>query len=262
MTANELFEIWAPPSSVWSPWAKPVLFAHEDLLEQDARREEASPHTDWAPPPSEGTAIILDLPGAAGVQLGAALARKGYRPVPLYNALPAPAREVLLEAGAPIEPRTAVNVMPILRALRDEAPPLAAISLPPNAPPAFLLDANRQGEGQALQDSDFDNRSICFTTDFPSVNFLAAQNIQRGLLVQLSGLQPQTDLAHTLRRWQDGGLTLQCRQLEPPERAWPLDVPRPPWYRAMFQRALASFGLRPARGGGFGGWVQDSPGIG
>src|SRR5262249_25610457 len=53
---------------------------------------------------------------------------------------------------------------------------------------------------------EFDNRSISFTTDFPSANFLAAHGIARVMLVQKSSAEPQPDLAHSLRRWQDGGV--------------------------------------------------------
>jgi len=47
---------------------------------------------------------------------------------------------------------------------------------------------------------EFDNRSVCFTTDFPSANFLSAQRVGGVVLVQQTGTRPQLDLAHVLRR--------------------------------------------------------------
>ena len=105
---------------------------------------------------------------------------------------------------------------------------------------------------------EFDNRSVSFTTDFPSANFLAAHSIKRVLLVQKQALEPRPDLAHSLRRWQDGGLTLERLRLEPLSAREPFQVSRPPWYGAMFQRALSAMGLRRAGSGGFGAWVPDS----
>jgi hypothetical protein len=110
-----------------------------------------------------------------------------------------------------------------------------------------------------MQPDEFDNRSICFTTDLPSANFLAAQGIQRVLLVQKGSLEPQPDLARALRRWQDGGIALERIRFDFPARPEPFEVARPSWYGAMFQRALAAFGLRRAPEGGFGAWMPESP---
>ena len=109
---------------------------------------------------------------------------------------------------------------------------------------------------------EFDNRSVCFTTDFPSANFLHAHGIERVLLVQRGRDEPATDLAHVLRRWQDGGLLLERMRVDLPALAQQFEVRRPSWYSAMFQRALAAFGLRRAPDGGFGNWVPGSSGIG
>jgi hypothetical protein len=202
-------------------------------------------------------ALVLDLPGAEGVLTGLALAERGYRPVPLYNAVPLP------NDGPSFNPLTGqatsvVNVFPILAALKGGAEKLAQMSLPPDAPPAFLLDAGRQGDGRKIQPGDFDNRSVSFTTDFPSATFLAAHGILRVILVQKNRLEPQADLAHSLRRWQEGGLHLERLRLDVPSRSEPFEVARPTWYRAIFQRVLYQMGLRRAAGGGFGAWVPGS----
>jgi hypothetical protein len=200
---------------------------------------------------------VLDLPGADGVILGLTLARQGYRPVPLYNAVPLPFHELPVD---PITGRTvaAVNVLPILNALRIGAERLAELRIPLDAPPVFLLDSDRRGGGRIMQAEEFDNRSICFTTDFPSVNFLATHGIQRVLFIQKQDLAPQPDLAHALRRWQEGGLALERMRLDFPAAPEPFVVDRPSWYGAIFQRALAAVGLRRADAGGFGAWMPES----
>ena len=218
---------------------------------------DASADVGWAPPPAQKTALVLDLPGPEAAFNGVALAVRGYRPVPLYNAVPLPFGEPPVD---PVTGRTvaAVDVLPIMSALRQGAEQLATLDLPPDAPPAFLIDANRRSEGRDMQADEFDNRSICFTTDFPSANFLAAHGIRRVLLVQKFDAQPQPDLAHVFRRWQDGGLVLERLQLDIQAQCEPLTIGRPSWYGAMFQRALSAVGFRRAAGG-FGGWVRDSP---
>jgi hypothetical protein len=257
MNKEQIYALWAPEESAWSRWAKPVLFAHLDSALSLIPVTEIAVDVNWAPPPGDKVALVLDLPGPQGALTGVALAARGYRPVPLYNALPSPSGEAPLNPLAGGE-MVAVNVLPILSALRSGAEELAKLSLPSDAPPVFLLDANRSGNGQHLQPHEFDNRSISFTTDFPSANFLAFHGIQRAILVQINTVEPQSDLAHTLRRWQDAGFVLKRKRLDLPDPPEIFEVVKPPWYGAMFQRALAAVGLRRARDGGFGAWMPDS----
>src|SRR5215510_14217757 len=210
MNKEEIFSIWSPENSIWSRWAKPVLFAHLNSALSYIPVTSAPGDVSWSPPPDERVAIVLDLPGADGVVTGLALGGRGYRPLPLYNALPLPFGESLL-SPATSSRVAAVDVLSIISALRTGTKLLAQLTLPPDAPPAFLLDANRKGTRKMIPD-EFDNRSVSFTTDFPSANFLASQSIQRVLLVQKQVLEPQPDLAQTLRRWRDGRLPLDRLQ--------------------------------------------------
>lgn len=256
MTNEEIFEVWSPDDSVWSTWVKPVLFAQAGTAVPLPPGAETAPEVGWAAQGQDKFTLVLDLPIDEGVWLGLALTRCGYRPVPLYNALPLPFGVSAFdsETGRPV---AAVDMLPIVNALRHGAERLLHLKLSPNFPPAFLLDANRQGDRPMLPD-EFDNRSICFTTDFPSGNFLLTHGIERVLLVQRARIEPQTDLAHVLRRWQDAGLALERIRIEEPTAREAFQVDRPSWYRAMFQRALASLGLRRALLGGFGAWIPES----
>jgi hypothetical protein len=257
MTKEEIFAIWAPNGSPWSRWVKPVMFAHIDLAMVQASDTEITGGMGWVPPLTEKVALVLDLPGAEGVSNAVALAGCGYQPVPLYNALPVPFGSPQTDDFTGAE-TAAVNVLPILGALRIGAQKLAQFNIPIDSPPAFLLDANRRGDEQNMRAIDFDNRSVSFTSDFPSANFLAAHGIQRVMLIQRDRLEPQPDLAHSLRRRQEGGVKLERLRLDLPSAPEPFEVARPPWYGAMFQRVLSSIGFRRAGGGGFGAWVPDS----
>jgi len=299
MNKEEIFSAWAPETSCWSPWVKPVLFACMDALttepsapeppgvpaslpadlegSEDAGKDAGAPgkelatpaetgvkaapepawDTSWVPPVEARAALVLDLPCAEGVLLGLELAIRGYRPVPLYNAVPLPSGEPQFDSltGKPV---AAVQVLPILVALRGGAAILAQIPLPPEAPPIFLLDALRRGGGRTMLPDEFDNRSVCFTTDFPSANFLTAHQIRSVVLVQRSGDQPQLDLAHVLRRWQQAGLAMKLKRLDTLGPPLSCEIARPSWFGTMFQRALASLGLRRGEAGGFGAWITDT----
>lgn len=257
MTNEEIFAAWSPHESLWATWVKPVLFAHLDGATIIPANTGTAYEVGWAPSIEERTALVLDLPKDEGVWLGIALAGRGYRPVPLYNALPLPFG---VPAFDPASQRSvaAVDVGPIVSALRQAADQLALLNIAPEAPPVFLLDANRQGSGVRMLPDEFDNRSVCFTTDFPSANYMITCGLKGVLVVQRERVEPQTDLAHVLRRWQDAGLPLQRIRIEQPTERERFEVKRPPWYRAMFQRVLAAFGLRRAPGGGFGAWIPES----
>lgn len=263
MTKDEIFAIWAPEDSPWSRWAKPVLFAHLDSPGSHMPGQEPRQDVGWAPPPSEKVALVLDLPGAAGVLAGLALAKNGYRPVPLYNAVPLPSNEPLVdtETGRAV---AAVNVFPVMISLRSGATELAGLRLPNDAPPVFLLDADRSADGRTMHPEEFDNRSISFTTDFPSAHFLSAHGVRRAILVQPDRIAPRPDLAHTFRRWQEAGVRLESKSLNSSGSPIALDVPRPSWYSAMFQRVLSGLRLLRAPNGGFGAWVpeDESPSAG
>src|SRR5262245_6521195 len=133
MTKEELFEIWAPPNSRWSPWVKPVLFACMDtepqlpaptakvIIPEQVLPTTAVYHFDTTqvPPIERNVALVLDLPGAEGVRAGLALASQGYRPVPLYNAVPGPIPSIVgsIGTGGSI---ALVDVTQILTALWHE----------------------------------------------------------------------------------------------------------------------------------------------
>ena len=246
MDRIQLFESWAPATSPWSPWAKPVLFAEMG----------AGPPTNMAPTDApkldirqdSHTAIVVDLPGANAVRTGLALAGDGYRPVPLFNGT----------RGASLGPNplALVDVEPIITELWQGAQVLSRTTLAPTAPPAFLLDANRQAPRASFSPGRYDNCWLVFPQDFPSAAFLRSQDIKRVLLLQHQGNDvPASDLAHVLLRWRQAGLELFWSDPAGGGVAQSLLVRQPSRFRALWQRAFALAGLRRNTAGGFGSMI-------
>jgi len=259
MTESEVFEIWAPTASPWSPWVKPVLFAHFDRAAKAmaenptlAASLPAIPLAHWAPPADGRTALVLDLPGSSGVGMGMAMAHLGYRPIALYNAIPTPTSSSISTVADAL-----VDVLPIVAALMTATKELAATSLPPDAPPAFLLDSSRRvGRMISPEPGLFDNRSVSLPTDFPSANFLLSRGIRQVVMVRQNTTDPQADLSHTLLRWQRAGISILAVSVESDATApTPIVVKKPPFFRLLWQRLIATAGLKRSPLGGFGGFL-------
>jgi hypothetical protein len=84
---SELYEAWAPCTSVWSRWAKAVLFSFADQANPDPELPAADLKLGELP---GSPALVIDLSGPRSVAAGIELSQRGWQPVPLYNALPGP----------------------------------------------------------------------------------------------------------------------------------------------------------------------------
>lgn len=146
MTKEEIFDAWAPEGVEWSAWAKPVLFAQwPDTVTPPATTPEwPQPNYLWLPQAGGRTAIVIDLPAVESVRTGIVFARRGYRPVPLFNTSHGP---------SPV-----VEIAPLVLELGRGARLLQTIPLAANAPPVFLVDANRMQPAAPVSPGKFDNR--------------------------------------------------------------------------------------------------------
>jgi hypothetical protein len=254
MDRESLFETWAPHESIWSPWAKPVLFAH---LGQVPLLNIVLPETNtsWAPSVVERTALVLELPGIQSVAAGLALADAGYRPVPLFNACPAIGEGDCAASEL-------VDVTTILAGLVAGAERLRPLTLRPDAPPAFLLDAARNQPIRSRRPGMYDNRSVVFSTDFPSVGFCQAHQIQRALVVHSNGSRPLAgDLLAAIRPWQDNGLELWQKDAAGAEMQQRLQIASwNSWVWSIRSRLFALLRLRRNPLGGFGSYVAEADG--
>jgi hypothetical protein len=242
MSPEDCYAAWAPDDVEWARWAKPVLFTQlGDIREAEPSSLPAETPVEGLPDASGGVAVVVDLGGEESLLTGLKLATRGFRPVPLYNATSGP--------------RPAVDVSLILRWLRPGAEFLTKAGLRPDAPPALLLDAdrNRREPGPG----DYDNRWVVLPQDFPSAAFLQSRKIREVVLVQRGTTTPREDLAHVLRRWQDGGVRILALDLMRGGAPEPIDVPRPSAFRVTWYGLIALLGLRRSNVGGFGGMIPE-----
>jgi len=244
MTNEECFNAWAPEEGLWSPWAKPVLFAQPlDGLSPGLRSWPDPQDYLWLSHATGRTALVVDLPGVASVETAIAMARRSYRPVPLYN--------------TSVGPSALVDVASLVQALVGGATTIRDITLSPDAPPAFLIDADRMRPGVPSNPGSYDNRWVVFPQDFPSGTFLRSRGIDEVIVMHDRGVQE--DLAHVLLRWQEAGIGI--RAVGPGETSpQPFTVKKPSWFRLAWYRLIVLAGLRRNNAGGFGGVIPKAGG--
>jgi hypothetical protein len=263
MNKEQIYSVWAPGGSVWSKWVKPVLFAY---MTDSTRGLGDSQPDEWGmsvPAASSATGIVIDLDGPRGVSFGMRVARKGYRPVPLYNACPReklspspdePARLGLGIDLGDLRPQRyppVVDVGSIVSALAGATDELRDLKVPGFAPPAFLLDWRRGGIGKKVSLGMFDNRSVIFPSDFPSAAFLKERGI-RTMVVVSETLAPDFDLTAVLRGWVEGGLDIKIQVPGPLWSPEPISLPAPSLLRSAWFWLHSHLGLQRNLSGGYG----------
>ena len=252
MTRDELFDAWAPSGGAWSNWAKPALFAQlPSVLPADA--EPMAYDLSWLPRPDERVTIVVDLSGAASVHFGLALASLGYQPVPLFNACLPPGHAAATDPTG--KNAAVVRLEPIVASLVRGVDQLRANPPPVGAPPAFLLDADREATHRPVAPDSFDNRSVVFVTDFPSAATLSTHGITRAILIRQQPGAIGEDLAYALQVWQQAGVKLEVKTLSEPGPPAPLVLPRPRWWTGLLRRLKGAFGFRRNAAGEFGGFI-------
>lgn len=233
-----VYKIWAPEHAIWCEWAKPVLFAQAVSADYYMPPENAP--LNWLTyTPDKQTALIIDLPGKNGVSEGMAAARAGFRPVPLYNGVAGPPNASL------------VDVSGITSAMFSWAKELAQLKLKPDAPPAFLLDADRMKVRVKLP-GKYDNRWCVFPQDMPSALFLEQQGIKR-VVVRTELIA--NDLSHILLRYQERGIQILHANGRDPVKE--KTVVRPSLFKSLMYRFSVTMGLTRNAAGGFGGPVPE-----
>lgn len=241
LSKNEaVFAAWAPEGALWSRWVRPVLFTQLDGLGLSRDVIDLTGLDDARLPDARGCAVIVDLPGSESVLLGLASASRGFRPIPLFNSTNGP---------APL-----VDVRPIAQQLFSGAWLLREIRIPPEAPPAFLIDADRM-RGDPMP-GRFDNRSVVLPQDFPSGTLLRSKGIHQALLIQ-RGTTVREDLAHVLVRWQEAGVKLRTLDVQGGGDSEELRVGPPRLFRRAWYGVIALLGLKRNNVGGFGGLIPE-----
>lgn len=172
MTNKECYKIWAPTGKKWTDWVRPVPFiaAQADVKGYHAG-ELSIPSIDFVDEKWKNAAVIVDLPGDESVEMGLALARKGYRPIPIYNG-------TIEQENA----RATVDNQTIGAALLWGAEVLKKIEIDDGALPAFLLDKNRLNRVR-IDASIFDNSWDVYPQDIPSADCFLKNGIRKIIVV-------------------------------------------------------------------------------
>ena len=248
MLEIDTYKTWAPDGALWTDWAKPVLFASASYSDPFPLE---IPQINWLQNFNQNTAIIVDLPGIKGVEESLALAQLGYRPVPLYNGVHNKNESIMV-----------VNVQKTAKALYSGAEILAAVNLPYDAPPVFMLDSRRM-EGIGNKPGSYDNRWCVFPQDMPSAGFLLKHGINN-VIVRMEGKDifsgipqnnPGNDLSHILFRYQEAGINIQAANYESEPKDF--DVTKPSQFKSLYYRFKVTMGLSRNSVGGFGSLIPD-----
>jgi hypothetical protein len=127
------------------------------------------------------------------------------------------------------------------------------------APPAFLLDSDRRIAKTDIVPGVFDNRSVCFTTDFPSAAFLIEHGINKVVIVQ-GTTKFAPDLTPVLITWQRGGIKIFRKLYEDLESPAAVLVQKPSFLSWIWFRLTVALGFHRGELGVFGEIVPASSG--
>ena len=172
MTAKEIYKIWAPTGKKWVDWVRPVPFvAMNECVKMYDFSDFTIPEIDYIDSHFEGAALIVDLPGVESVKEGIALAKHGYRPIPIYNGT--------IEQP---ESRATVDNQSVAMGLALGAVPLAQIEIENDALPAFLVDSNRMNRFK-MEIALFDNSWDVYHQDLPSAEYFLENGIHKIIVI-------------------------------------------------------------------------------
>ena len=172
MTDRELYRIWAPLGKKWTPWVRPVPFVEiqEHSKEYNFTLFEVPP-MDFTEEKFADAALIVDLPGAESVEVGIALAKEGYRPIPIFNG-------TIEQPGS----RSTVDNQSVGMGLIAGAAALQEIELEDDAKPVFLLDSNRLHRHR-IDVTVFDNSWDIYPQDMPSADYFLKNDIHKIVVI-------------------------------------------------------------------------------
>lgn len=194
MNNKEVYKIWAPTGAKWVDWVRPVPFIMiNEKLVTDEVYDFSIPNIYYMNELDSKTALFIDTQGYTGIKEGIALAKIGYRPIPVYNG-----------TYAPNGSASNVNSIGISFALAWGANKLKDIEIKQDAMPAFLLDSNRMSFIKK-DVSIFDNSWDLYHQDVPSGKYLKENGIEK---VLVKGERFNRDLKKLLYNYQKVGIKI------------------------------------------------------
>ena len=166
MTGKDLFKIWAPIGAKWVNWVRPVPFINiNEQFEGYESGEFVIPKINYMSKVKLNTAIIVDLPGNTSIKEGLAIAKFGFRPVPIYNGIDE-------QEGAMATVDNKIVKIGLIKGALE----LKKMQFDKDAPPVFLLDSNRMNRYK-INHSVFDNSWDIYAQDIPSPEYFLKNGI-------------------------------------------------------------------------------------
>lgn len=254
-----LFHLYGPlAESPWVPYHCPTLFASIDkcAIRPGSRRpseayQEAREETgawQWL---DRGTMVIVDVPGATTIEVGALLMKEvGVQFVSTFDHW-ASAPD---DAGA----TRVIDARQIIDAMYSVAPDIheRRSELSPDAPPVWLCDSRRLGKGKTSPSpGEFDNRYYIDNSILPGIDSLRSGGIRRVVYLSeamgsgpLGDLDAPPDVASFVADVFDAGLTVEQVALGH-KGSWTNPVPV---QQRPFETDLPVRGFSRSDMGGFG----------
>ena len=194
MTGKDIYKIWAPEGAKWVEWVRPVPFIGINEKFEGYKIEDFTiPNINYIKEEIKNTAIIIDLPGNESIKEGIALAKIGFRPIPIYNGTDE-------QKGV----MATVDNKVIKIGLIKGAIELEKIKISKTAMPAFLLDSNRTNRFK-MNPSIFDNSWDIYAQDIPSAECFLENGIRK---ILIRGESIQKDLKKILYKFQEKGIEI------------------------------------------------------
>lgn len=175
MTVKDIYKIWAPYGKKWVDWVRPVPFVEMNFYSKMYNYSDFTiSDISYVDETCTDTAVIVDLPGMESVKEGLALAKVGFRPIPIFNG-------TAEQPGA----RATVDNQSSGIALAFAADILVGTDIKDEALPAFLTDRNRL-QRYKMDVSVFDNSWDVYPQDLPSAEYLLNNGIRKVMVVSPS----------------------------------------------------------------------------
>ena len=198
IASKEVYKIWAPAGAKWVDWVRPVPFVglNDNFNKYQFSNFNVS-QIFYLEEIEKDTAIIVDLPGYESVEDGIALAKMGYRPIPVFNG-----------TNEQNNSLATTDNHAVGFGLLCGAKELKNIEIPVDATPVFLLDTNRLSRHK-MSISVFDNSWDIYYQDMPSAEYFLKNGVKK-IIVRSKKIEK--DLSKILYKYQQKGITIMHTQ--------------------------------------------------
>ena len=214
MTNKEIYKIWAPYGVSWTKYARPVAFINIKDFESKDFDLLYVPEINFIDKYDKSVCYIVDLPNERAIEEGLAIAKYGYRPIPLFNGTIEPMNSVATANNKELECPLAWGAT-ILKDMNIEK----------DASPVFLVDLYRQSRYK-MDISYFDNSYDMYGQDFPTPKALLEKGINK-VIIRTHKLE--NDMRMILSNYQKHGIEIfKSYGLEKPKKVW---VRKPLFYK-------------------------------